>query len=260
MVDNSNKREVISIKNVNKIYEMGNSEFKALDNVNLTIHEGEYVAIVGPSGAGKSTLMNIIGCLDVPSSGEYILDGLNTNCSDSKLAKIRNKKIGFIFQNYNLLPRSNVLENVELPLLYLGTSSSKIRQVALEAIKKVGLESHIKHKPAELSGGQKQRVAVARALVTQPQIILADEPTGALDSKTGKEVLQMFTDLNNEGNTIVMITHDKEIAAYAKRMITVKDGMITSDTLNNEKVINEGSNFEEKKMNIKRIVLCRRKD
>jgi len=226
----TNKSEVINMNNINKIYSMGSSEFKALDNINLSINKGEYVAIVGPSGAGKSTLMNIIGCLDTPSDGEYILDGLNTKCSDSKLAEIRNKKIGFIFQNYNLLPKLNVLENVELPLLYLGMSNSEIKQRALSALKKVGLETHLKHKPNELSGGQKQRVAIARALVTEPQIILADEPTGALDSKTGREVLNMLEDLNKEGNTIIIITHDKEIAAEAKRMITVRDGIITSDT------------------------------
>lgn len=225
-----NKSEVINMSNINKIYSMGSSEFKALDNINLSINKGEYVAIVGPSGAGKSTLMNIIGCLDTPSGGEYILDGLNTKCSDSKLAEIRNKKIGFIFQNYNLLPKLNVLENVELPLLYLGMSNSEIKERALAALKKVGLETHLKHKPNELSGGQKQRVAIARALVTEPQIILADEPTGALDSKTGREVLNMMEDLNKEGNTIIIITHDKEIAAEAKRMITVRDGIITSDT------------------------------
>lgn len=226
----TNKSEVINMSNINKIYSMGSSEFKALDNINLSINKGEYVAIVGPSGAGKSTLMNIIGCLDTPSGGEYILDGLNTKCSDSKLAEIRNKKIGFIFQNYNLLPKLNVLENVELPLLYLGMSNSEIKERALSALKKVGLETHLKHKPNELSGGQKQRVAIARALVTEPQIILADEPTGALDSKTGREVLNMLEDLNKEGNTIIIITHDKEIAAEAKRMITVRDGIITSDT------------------------------
>lgn len=239
MEGNLSGKAVIKMKDINKVYRMGSSEFKALDNVNLTINKGEYVAIVGPSGAGKSTLMNIIGCLDTATSGEYILDELNTKCSDSKLAEIRNKKIGFIFQNYNLLPKLNVLENVELPLLYLGVSSSKVRQKAIEALKKVGLETHIKHKPTELSGGQKQRVAIARALVTEPQIILADEPTGALDSKTGKEVLQMLKDLNKEGNTIVMITHDKEIASDAKRMITVRDGRITSDSWKEDEVAYE---------------------
>jgi putative ABC transport system ATP-binding protein len=229
-------KEIIKISNIDKIYKMGSGTFKALDNVSLSIYKGEYVAIVGPSGAGKSTLMNIIGCLDTATSGEYILDGLNTKCSDNKLAEIRNKKIGFIFQNYNLLPKLSILENVELPLLYLGYPSNKIREKAKEAIEKVGLSSHIKHKPSELSGGQMQRVAIARALVTEPQIILADEPTGALDSKTGKEVLKMLSDLNNEGNTIIMITHDKEIAANAKRIITVKDGSIQSDIFNDSEV------------------------
>lgn len=232
MAEEIKKGELIKITNIDKVYKMGGSTFKALDNVSLSISKGEYVAIVGPSGAGKSTLMNIIGCLDTPSRGEYILDGLNTKCSDSKLAEIRNKKIGFIFQNYNLLPKLNILENVELPLLYLGYPSSKIREKAKSAIEKVGLSSHIKHKPSELSGGQMQRVAIARALVTDPQLILADEPTGALDSKTGKEVLKMLSDLNKEGNTIVMITHDKEIAANARRIVTVRDGKITSDILN----------------------------
>ena len=225
-------KEIITMCNISKVYNTGSVQFKALESVDLIIREGEYVAIVGPSGAGKSTLMNLIGCLDTPTSGEYILDGSNTKCSDSKLAKIRNSKIGFIFQNYNLLPKLSILENVELPLLYLGLSNKEIKEKALKTLEKVGLETHIKHKPTELSGGQMQRVAIARALVTQPQIILADEPTGALDSKTGKEVLHMLKELNNEGNTIVMITHDKEIAAEAKRIITVKDGIITSDLLN----------------------------
>lgn len=236
MEENINDKYIINMTNIEKVYKMGSSTFKALDNVNLSISKGEYVAIVGPSGAGKSTLMNIIGCLDTPSSGEYILDGLNTKCSDNKLAEIRNKKIGFIFQNYNLLAKLNIFENVELPLLYLGCPNNEIKEKVTNAIRKVGLESHIKHKPSELSGGQMQRVAIARALVTEPQMILADEPTGALDSKTGKEVLQMLTDLNNEGNTIVMITHDMEIASHAKRIITVRDGMITSDTMNEGKV------------------------
>lgn len=236
MSENLNSENIIDMTNIEKVYKMGTSTLKALDSVSLSIRRGEYVAIVGPSGAGKSTLMNIIGCLDKPTSGEYILDGLNTKCSDNKLAEIRNKKIGFIFQNYNLLPKSNVLENVELPLLYLGYPDSKSKEKAKSAIEKVGLKSHIKHKPSELSGGQMQRVAIARALVSDPQIILADEPTGALDSKTGKEVLKMLTDLNSEGNTIIIVTHDKEIASYAKRMITVRDGTIISDTFNESKV------------------------
>lgn len=236
MAETINNKEIISMTNIQKIYKMGSSSFTALEKIDLTITQGEYVAIVGPSGAGKSTLMNIIGCLDTATDGEYILDGLNTNCSDNKLAEIRNKKIGFIFQNYNLLPKLNILENVELPLLYLGYPGSKVRERAKQSLEKVGLETHLKHKPSELSGGQMQRVAIARALVTDPQIILADEPTGALDSKTGKEVLKMLTDLNNEGNTIIMITHDREIAAYAKRIITVRDGKITSDVLNENEV------------------------
>jgi putative ABC transport system ATP-binding protein len=229
-------KDIITMNNIEKVYKMGSSTFKALDSVNLNIKKGEYVAIVGPSGAGKSTLMNLIGCLDTPTDGEYILDDMNTKCSDNKLAEIRNRKIGFIFQNYNLLSKLNILENVELPLLYLGLPNKEIRKRALSALEKVGLTTHLKHKPTELSGGQMQRVAIARALVTEPQIILADEPTGALDSKTGKEVLDMLTELNKEGNTIIMITHDKEIASYAKRVITVKDGRITSDTLNEKKV------------------------
>lgn len=229
-MDNSN--ELIKITNVSKIYSSGPNKFKALDNVSLSITKGEYVAIVGPSGAGKSTLMNIIGCLDTATEGEYILDGVNTNCSDSKLATIRNSKIGFIFQSYNLLPRISILENVELPLHYLGVSNKEAKERALQVLTKMGLEKHVKHKPSELSGGQMQRVAIARALVTKPQIILADEPTGALDSKTGKEVLEILKQLNEEGNTIIMITHDRELAKKAKRMITVMDGVITSDEYN----------------------------
>lgn len=236
----SSAKEIIKIKDISKIYDTGSTKFKALEDVNISIVKGEYVAIVGPSGAGKSTLMNIIGCLDTPTAGEYILDGVNTKCSDSKLASIRNSKIGFIFQNYNLLPRISVLENVELPLHYLGVNNKEAKSRAIHSLKKMGLETHMKHKPTELSGGQKQRVAIARALVTNPQIILADEPTGALDSKTGKEVLKILKNLNDEGNTIIMITHDKELAARAKRIITVMDGRVTSD-IHNEQVMEEES-------------------
>ncbi|AKN33598.1 macrolide ABC transporter ATP-binding protein [Clostridium carboxidivorans P7] len=225
---------VIEMKNINKIYKMGSSEYRALSDVNLNIEKGEFVSIVGPSGAGKSTLMNIIGCLDVATSGEYILDGEDTNCNDDKLSEIRNRKIGFIFQNYNLLPKMNVLDNVELPLIYQGLSNKEMKEKALKSLERVGLISHVKHKPAELSGGQKQRVAIARALATEPELLLADEPTGALDSKTGKEVIEMLKGLNKEGNTIVLITHDNEIAHQAKRIITVKDGYIQSDELNCE--------------------------
>lgn len=223
---------VIKMRNIGKVYKMGKNEYKALFDINLDIKKGEFVSIVGPSGAGKSTLMNIIGCLDNATSGEYFLDEINTSCNDNKLAEIRNKKIGFIFQNYNLLSKLSVLENVELPLIYQGIKSGEIRKRSMEALEKVGLTSHIKHKPAELSGGQKQRVAIARALVTKPEIILADEPTGALDSKTGKEVMAMLKALNEEGNTIVLITHDRDIAKQAKRMVTVMDGQITSDEIN----------------------------
>ncbi|WP_291641990.1 ABC transporter ATP-binding protein [Clostridium sp.] len=237
MPEISNNEYLIEMTNVEKVYKMGNSTFKAIENVNLTIAKGEYVAIVGPSGAGKSTLMNIIGCLDNASAGEYFLDGVDTKCSDNKLAEIRNKKIGFIFQNYNLISKLSILDNVLLPLLYLGYTHKVAKEKAKKQLEIVGLGTHIKHKPTELSGGQMQRVAISRALVTNPQIILADEPTGALDSKSGDEVLKMLDDLNNEGNTIVMITHDRDIASHAKRIITVRDGLITSDEMNYKEVI-----------------------
>jgi len=239
MSEISNDDCLIKITNVEKIYKMGNNSFKAIENVNLRISKGEYVAIVGPSGAGKSTLMNIIGCLDNASAGEYFLDGEDTKCSDNKLAEIRNKKIGFVFQNYNLIANLTILDNVLLPLLYLGYTKKDAKEKAKTQLEKVGLVSHLKHKPTELSGGQMQRVAIARALVTRPQIILADEPTGALDSKSGEEVLKMLEDLNNEGNTIVIITHDRDIASHAKRIITVKDGHITSDETNDKGVNHE---------------------
>lgn len=235
-MEKSNNDYLIEMRNIEKVYNMGSGSFKALGGVNLTISKGEYVGIVGPSGAGKSTLMNIMGCLDKPTGGEYFLDSLDTNCNDNKLAEIRNKKIGFIFQNYNLLMKASILDNVLLPLLYLGYTKKTARVKAKETLEKVGLGSYMKHKPSELSGGQMQRVAIARALVTDPEIILADEPTGALDSKTGAEVLKMLEDLNHEGNTIVVITHDKGVAANAKRMITVKDGCITSDEINDKEV------------------------
>jgi putative ABC transport system ATP-binding protein len=231
MTANSNA-EVIKMEGVGKTYKMDSGEYKALNGIDLSIRKGEFVAVVGPSGAGKSTLMNLIGCLDTATEGVYLLDGLNTKCSDNKLAEIRNSKIGFIFQTYNLLPKLGIVENVELPLEYMGLDIKESRKRAMEALRKVGLDSHIKHKPKELSGGQMQRVAIARALATNPQIILADEPTGALDSKTGKEVIQMLKDLNCEGNTIILITHDKDIAKEAKRIITIMDGQITSDVEN----------------------------
>lgn len=236
MAANTERKNVIQMNGIEKTYDMGDGSYKALDSIDLNIRSGEYVAIVGPSGAGKSTLMHIIGCLDKPTSGKYLLDNLDTNCSDKKLAEIRNKKIGFVFQNYNLLPKFSILENVELPLYYQGYPDKKAREKANEALVRVGLETHLKHKPSELSGGQMQRVAIARALVTDPQIILADEPTGALDSKTGKEVLQILTRLNDEGNTVIIVTHDREIASHAKRIITMMDGRITQDVLKRDEV------------------------
>ncbi|SHF00424.1 MULTISPECIES: ABC transporter ATP-binding protein [Caloramator] len=223
--------KVIVMKNVSKVYSTGKNQYRALNGVNIEIEKGEFVAIVGPSGAGKSTLMNLIGCLDTLTEGEYYLDGISIgNMKDNQLADIRNRKIGFIFQTYNLISKLNVLENVELPLIYMGVPFNETRKRAISALKKLGLESHLKHKPTELSGGQMQRVAIARAIVTNPEIILADEPTGALDSKTGMEVLNILKELNKEGNTIVLITHDMNIASNAKRIVTVKDGVIVSDS------------------------------
>ncbi|CDF57491.1 ABC transporter ATP-binding protein [Thermobrachium celere] len=225
------KEKVIIMNNVGKVYSTGKNKYRALNGINLEIEKGEFVAIVGPSGAGKSTLMNLIGCLDTLTEGEYYLDGISIGkMKDNQLAEIRNRKIGFIFQTYNLINKLNVLENVELPLIYMGIPINEARKRATSALQKLGLESHLKHKPTELSGGQMQRVAIARAIVTNPEIILADEPTGALDSKTGIEVLNILKDLNKEGNTIVLITHDMNIALNAKRIITVKDGEIVSDS------------------------------
>lgn len=221
---------MIEIKDLSKIYKMGKDTLYALDKVSLTIKDGEFAAIVGPSGSGKSTLMNILGCLDVPSEGTYILDGNPVDSlNDEKLAEIRNKKIGFIFQRYNLLTKLNVYENVEIPLIYQGVRTSERKEKINAALEKVGLLSHLRHKPAELSGGQQQRVAIARALVTNPSVIMADEPTGALDSKTGKEVIGILKELHKSGRTIVLITHDLSIAKEAQRRIQIKDGHIISD-------------------------------
>ncbi|NLB81591.1 MAG: ABC transporter ATP-binding protein [Clostridiaceae bacterium] len=222
---------MIKIKNMYKIYKMGETEVRALDGVSLHIRQNEFVAIVGPSGSGKTTLMNMIGCLDTPTEGKYYIDGIDTDkMNDTHLADLRNRKIGFIFQSYNLLGKLSVLENVELPLIYLGKTKSERLALAKEAIKRVGLEGRERHKPNQLSGGQQQRVAVARALANNPALILADEPTGALDSKTGFELLEMLKDIHKAGNTIVLITHDKEIAQNAKRIISIHDGKIYSDT------------------------------
>ena len=219
------KKPLIELRNIYKIYQMGSEQVRASDGVNLSICRGEFVAIVGKSGSGKSTLMNIIGALDVPTEGEYLLGGQDTSeMGDDELANIRNKMIGFIFQQYNLLPKLNLLENVELPLLYAGMSTAERRERAMKSLKRVGLEDKWKNLPKQLSGGQQQRVSIARALAGNPSLILADEPTGALDSTTGREVLELFIRLNELGNTIVMITHDEKVARYAHRVVRIVDG------------------------------------
>lgn len=222
--------QMIQMKNVSKIYEIGNEQLYALNKATLHIGEGEFVAIIGPSGSGKSTLMNIIGCLDVADSGEYILDGQPIeDYSEDELTRVRNFKIGFVFQNFNLLNKNNALENVELPLLYQGIPRKEARQRAKDALNRMGLSQRMYHKPTELSGGQQQRVAIARALVTSPALILADEPTGNLDHKTGAEILQLFSELHAAGHTIVLITHDNGIAQQAQRCIRILDGRVTED-------------------------------
>ncbi|HRZ97227.1 MAG TPA: ABC transporter ATP-binding protein [Paludibacter sp.] len=212
---------------------MGELEVPALIDINLQIKKNEYVAIMGPSGSGKSTLMNILGCLDTPTEGKYIFNNLDVSeLDDNALSAMRNKEIGFIFQNFNLLPRLNALQNVEMPLIYAGIKKGERKERALEALQRVGLQDRVHHKPGELSGGQRQRVAIARALVSKPGILLADEPTGALDSKTGEEIMALFLELHNEGNTIILITHEQEIANHAHRTVFIKDGMIHWDKPN----------------------------
>jgi putative ABC transport system ATP-binding protein len=221
---------VIRLNNISKIYHVGSEDVHALQSVSLEIHKNEYVAIMGPSGSGKSTMMNIVGCLDTPTSGLYELSGINVSeMNDNQLARIRNKEIGFVFQTFNLLARSDVLHNVELPLIYGGVSSSERKKMARDAIARVGLTERIHHKPNELSGGQRQRVAIARALVTQPSILLADEPTGNLDSKTGDEIMALFDTLQKEGNTIILVTHEEYIAEHTDRIIRLRDGRIEVD-------------------------------
>lgn len=221
---------LIHLIDIHKIYKMGNTEVRANDGINLKIYEGEFVAIVGKSGSGKSTIMNIIGALDVPTTGSYILKGQDVSkMKPDKLAEVRNRMIGFIFQQYNLLPRQSILENVELPLLYGGVNKKERRQRAMEALKKVGIDDKYKNLPNQLSGGQQQRGAVARALAGNPSLILADEPTGALDSRTSREILDFLKQLNQEGNTIVLITHDRSIAVEANRVVTLHDGKVTFD-------------------------------
>ena len=224
---------LVKLKDVYKIYSEGlESEVRALDGVSLEIERGEFVAVVGQSGSGKSTMMNVLGCLDIPTHGEYYLDGTDVReLSDKELSHIRNKQIGFIFQQYNLIQNLYVLENVELPLIYQGINADDRREMALEALERVGLSSRIKHRPSEMSGGQQQRVAIARAISTHPPIIMADEPTGALDSHTGKEVLGFLQQLNKEGSTVILITHDNGIAATARRCVRLADGKIVEDRL-----------------------------
>lgn len=218
---------MIRLEHIYKIYEMGENKVYALDDVSLHVAAHEFVSIIGPSGSGKSTLMNMLGCLDMPTQGRYFLDGTDINKkTDDELAEIRNKKIGFVFQGFNLLPKLTAVENVELPLIYSNVSTKERHEKAKAALAKVGLEGRIDHKPSELSGGQQQRVAIARALITDPPIILADEPTGNLDSKSGKEVMEIFKNLNANGNTIILITHDSGVAAQAKRVVRIQDGKL----------------------------------
>jgi putative ABC transport system ATP-binding protein len=221
---------LIRLTHLSRLYQMGAETVHALRDVSLEISRGEYVAIMGPSGSGKSTLMNLIGCLDTPSSGRYELNGTDvSDMDDNQLAEIRNREIGFVFQTFNLLPRSNALRNVELPLIYSGLPSEERRKIALDALASVGLADRIHHKPNELSGGQRQRVAVARALVNKPSILLADEPTGNLDSKTGVEIMALIEELSRKGHTIIVVTHEEEIALHSRRIIRIRDGLIASD-------------------------------
>jgi putative ABC transport system ATP-binding protein len=230
---------IIQFTNITKFYQVGEEKVHALDGVSIQIQKNEYVAIMGPSGSGKSTLMNIIGCLDTPTSGLYELNNINvSDMNDNQLAKIRNKEIGFVFQTFNLLARSDVLHNVELPLIYGGIGSMERKKLARAAIERVGLTDRIHHKPNELSGGQRQRVSVARALVTHPSILLADEPTGNLDTKTGDEIMMLFDTLHKEGNTIILVTHEEDIALHAHRRIRLRDGkMEVDEPIKNRKIL-----------------------
>ena len=229
------RKEVIKIGNLKKYYQLGSQQVRALDGVDITICKNEYVAIMGPSGSGKSTLMNILGCLDTPTGGTYILNGTDVSqMGDNELAQVRNKEIGFVFQSFNLLPRYTSVENVALPLVYAGVFGSERERRAREALLAVGLGERMEHKPAELSGGQRQRVAVARALINNPSIILADEPTGNLDTKTSIEIMKLFEEIYKQGNTVIVVTHEEDIAMHARRIIRLRDGVIESDTMNDK--------------------------
>jgi putative ABC transport system ATP-binding protein len=229
---------VINIKNISKTYIMGTEAVHALHDVSLQIDRGEYVAIMGPSGSGKSTLMNILGCLDTPSTGLYEFNGVNVSeMNDNELAKIRNKEIGFVFQTFNLIPRSDALHNVELPLIYGGINAHERKRLAAESLQHVNLGDRMHHRPNELSGGQRQRVAIARALVTKPSIILADEPTGNLDTKTGEEIMALLEELHHNGNTIILVTHEEYIAEHANRIIRIRDGMVERDEMVQKRIV-----------------------
>ena len=224
---------IIETRNLGKAYQMGTEKILALGSVSITIRRGEYVAFMGPSGSGKSTLMNLIGCLDTPTSGSYVLNGQDvSNMTDNALAEVRNKEIGFVFQTFNLLPRASALDNVALPLVYAGLSRTARHRRALDSLRSVGLENRASHRPNELSGGQRQRVAIARALVNDPSILLADEPTGNLDTKTSHEIMDLFEALYRQGNTIIMVTHEEDIAQYAHRIVRLRDGEVESDVAN----------------------------
>jgi putative ABC transport system ATP-binding protein len=223
---------LIRLENISRVYQVGSETIHALREVSLEIQKGEHVAIMGPSGSGKSTLMNLLGCLDTPSSGRYDLNGTDVSgMDDNDLAEVRNKEIGFVFQTFNLLPRASALRNVELPLIYAGLGAEERQQMALEALSNVGLADRVHHKPNELSGGQRQRVAVARALVNNPSLLLADEPTGNLDSKTGEEILALFAQLAQRGNTILIVTHEEDVARHARRILRIRDGRIAADEI-----------------------------
>ncbi|MFD2067776.1 ABC transporter ATP-binding protein [Pontibacter silvestris] len=226
---------IIETHDISRVYRMGSETIHALKSVSISINKGEYVAFMGPSGSGKSTLMNIVGCLDTPSGGNYILNGNDvSNMTDNELAEVRNKEIGFVFQTFNLLPRQSSLENVALPLIYAGYSKSQREEKAQRALESVGLGHRSGHKPNELSGGQRQRVAIARALINDPSIILADEPTGNLDTKTSYEIMELFENLHAKGNTIIMVTHEEDIAKYAHRIVRLRDGLVESDIINDD--------------------------